>query len=130
MPNVPEHIQNATIVITGASSGFGRGAALALAGEGANVVVAARRRELLDELISEIQGKGGSALAVPTDVSSPEDVERLGQRTIDEYGRIDVWVNNVGVGAIGNLWEIPLARSRPTCRRQSEERGLWGPCGD
>ena len=101
MANIPEHVKNATIVITGASSGFGRGAALELARKGAKVVIAARREDLLNELVREIEDDGGNAVAVPTDVCVTADVERLAQRAIDQHGRIDVWVNNVGVGAIG-----------------------------
>lgn len=108
MTNIPEILDNATVVIVGASSGFGRGVALELAKQGANVVVAARRTELLDELVQEIKGSHGKAVAVTADVSSREDIENITQQAINEYGRIDVWINNVGVGAIGYFWDIPL----------------------
>ncbi|MCS5718137.1 SDR family NAD(P)-dependent oxidoreductase [Herbiconiux sp. CPCC 205763] len=97
-----------TIVITGASSGIGRGAATRLAGLGANVVVAARRGDVLDDLVSEITAAGGSAVAVPMDVSDPEDVARLAETAIRRFSRIDVWVNNVGIGALGMFWDIPI----------------------
>jgi short-subunit dehydrogenase len=97
------------IVITGASSGFGKGAALAFAQEGASLVLAARRDELLDELVQQCQGKGAQAIAVPTDVGQQSDVENLARQTLQAYGRIDVWINNAGVGALGNFWDIPLA---------------------
>jgi short-subunit dehydrogenase len=108
MKNIPDKIENATIVIAGASSGFGKGAALKLAEMGANVVVAARRTDLLEELVSEITRNGGSALAVTADVSQQEDIENVAQKAVEVYGRIDVWVNNVGVGALGYFWDIPL----------------------
>lgn len=108
MSNVPAQIADSTVVITGASSGFGKGAALELARRGARVAVAARRSELLDELVSRIEADGGKAVAVTTDVSDPQQVVQLARRTIEKFGRIDVWVNNVGVGAIGYLWDIPL----------------------
>ena len=108
MTNIPTDLNNATVVMVGASSGFGRGAALELARQGANVVVAARRTELLNELVEEIRNDGGSALAVTVDVSVQEDLERLVQETVEAYGRVDVWINNVGVGALGYFWEIPL----------------------
>lgn len=108
MANIPEHIENATIVIAGASSGFGRGAALELARQGANVVVAARRTDLLEELANKIREEGGEALAVTTDVSNHDDVAHLAKKTIEKYGGIDVWVNNVGVGGIGYFWDLPL----------------------
>jgi short-subunit dehydrogenase len=97
-----------TIVITGASSGFGRGAAVELAKRGANVVVAARRGDVLDEVAASIAADGGSALAVVTDVSERPDVDRLAAATIERFGGFDVWVNNVGVGALGAFWEIPV----------------------
>jgi short-subunit dehydrogenase len=102
-------VRGKTIVITGASSGFGRGAAVRLAELGANVVVAARRGAVLDDLVAEITEAGGSALAVPLDVSDAEAVERLATEAIARFGAIDVWVNNVGVGAIGFFWDIPAA---------------------
>lgn len=108
MANIPETIAGSTIVITGASSGFGRGAALELARQGANVVLAARRTHLLDQLAEGIVSSGGSSLALTTDVSSLEDVDRVAGKTVERYGRIDVWINNVGVGALGYFWEIPL----------------------
>lgn len=108
MSQTLESLDQATIVIAGASSGFGRGAALELARRGANVVIAARRTDLLDELTEEIHADGGSALAVTVDVSAPDDIARLHRSAIDKFGHIDVWVNNVGVGALGLFWEIPL----------------------
>ena len=96
------------MVIAGASSGFGRGAALKLASEGAAVVVAARREEMLNDLVAEIESAGGAALAVTTDVSDARQVAELAKQAIATFGRIDVWVNNVGVGAIGYFWDIPI----------------------
>lgn len=97
------------IVIAGASSGFGRGAAIALARAGAHVVLAARRAEALADLAAEIEQAGGSALAVPVDISIPDDVSQLAEAAISRFGHIDVWVNNVGVGALGLFWDIPIA---------------------
>ena len=94
-----------TIVITGASSGLGRGVAGKLAREGADVVVAARRGRVLDELAEQIRAAGGVALAVEAGVSEPDDIARLAAAAMDRFGRIDVWVNNVGIGA---LWEVPI----------------------
>ncbi|WP_254679379.1 SDR family oxidoreductase [Ketogulonicigenium vulgare] len=94
-----------TIVITGASSGFGKGAAIALASRGANVVLAARRTNLLAELTRQI---GPNALAVTTDVSKPDDIQHLKKEALLRFGAIDVWINNVGVGALGLFWDIPV----------------------
>jgi short-subunit dehydrogenase len=102
-------LANKTYVITGASSGFGRGVAVRLGAEHANVVLAARRTELLQEVAAQVEAAGGKALVVATDVSKPEEVERLAMSAVERFGRIDVWINNVGVGAIGRFWEIPVA---------------------
>jgi short-subunit dehydrogenase len=102
-------LTNKTYVVTGASSGFGRGVAVRLGAEHANVVLAARRTELLQEVAAQVEAAGGKALVVTTDVSKPEEVERLASSAVERFGRIDVWINNVGVGAIGRFWEIPVA---------------------
>jgi len=96
------------IVITGASSGFGKGAALRFAEAGASVVLAARRGRLLQELQAQCEDLGGGSLAVATDVSRMSDVERLFEKTLEGFGRIDVWINDAGVGAIGPFEKVPL----------------------
>lgn len=95
-------------VIVGASSGFGRGVAEQLGTYKANVVLAARRTELLEEIAANIRKAGGTALVVTTDISKPEQVERLAEAAVKQYGTIDVWINMSGVGGIGRFWEIPL----------------------
>jgi short-subunit dehydrogenase len=97
-----------TFVVTGASSGFGRGVALKLAGYGANVVLAARRTEVLKDVAAEVRRAGGQSLVLTTDVSRSENVERLAKAAVDRFGRIDVWINNAGVGAIGRFEDVPL----------------------
>jgi short-subunit dehydrogenase len=101
-------IAGKTIVIAGASSGIGRGAAEKLAELGANVVVAARRGDVLDELVAQIAASGGTAMAVAADVSDAQAVARLAAAAVERFGRIDVWVNNVGIGALGLFWEVPV----------------------
>ncbi|MFO0859505.1 MAG: SDR family NAD(P)-dependent oxidoreductase [Phycisphaerales bacterium] len=108
------------IVITGASSGFGKGVARRFAAAGASVVLAARRGNLIDELAREctmLAGASasgadavglGSARAYETDVSNKVAVEALASETLNQFGRIDVWINNAGVGAYGRFQEIPL----------------------
>lgn len=102
-------LQGKPIVITGASSGFGRGTALRLAAMGAHVVGAARRTAVLEGLATEIRESGGHCTMVTCDVSEPDDIRKLADTAIAEYGGIDIWINNVGVGALGYFWEIPLA---------------------
>lgn len=97
--------QGLTVVVTGASSGFGRGIAQKLAADGANVVLAARRTKLIDELAIEL---GGRALAVTTDVSSEEDIARLMAAAESRFGKVDVWINNAGLGIMGSFTDIPL----------------------
>lgn len=108
MAKQPETLNSAVVVIAGASSGFGRGAALKLGAEGAKVVVAARRKDMLDDVVAQIEAQGGSAVAVQADVSEPSDVVRILDAAISRFGRVDAWVNNVGVGAIGFFWDIPI----------------------
>jgi short-subunit dehydrogenase len=98
-----------TYVIVGASSGFGRGAAERLGGLRANVVLAARRADLLEEVAAQVRRDGGQALVVPTDDADPGQVEALAQAAERRFGRIDVWMNIAGVGAIGRFWDVPVA---------------------
>ena len=101
-------IAGRTYVITGASSGFGRGVAEKLGASHANVVLAARRTNVLSEVANEVEAAGGHALVVTTDVSKPEDVRRLADKTIQAFGGFDVWINDAGVGAIGRFEDIPV----------------------
>ena len=98
-----------TVVITGASSGFGRGTAVAMAARGANVVLAARRTAELELVAAEARRAGGRALVVTTDVADPAQVARLAEAAEREFGRIDVWINDAGVGALGRFDEAPVA---------------------
>lgn len=93
-----------TVVLTGASSGFGRGVALRLAEQGCTLVLAARRSEVLEQLADEC----GNAIAVTTDVGNPDDVVKLGKAALAAFGGFDVWINNAGVAALGPFEDIPL----------------------
>lgn len=96
-------------LVTGSSSGIGRAIARGLAAEGAAVVLAARRAERLEELANEITAAGGQALAVPTDVTVEQEVERLFARTLEAFGRLDILVNNAGAADGGPIDELPPA---------------------
>jgi NADP-dependent 3-hydroxy acid dehydrogenase YdfG len=93
-------LQDKIAVVTGASTGIGHSMAAVFAKEGAKVVLAARRLEALEKLAQEINAAGGTALAVPTDVTDEQQVLDLFRRTIDKFGRVDILVNNAGT-AIG-----------------------------
>ena len=101
-------LRKKVVVLTGASSGFGRGAALKFAEHGARLVLAARRKGLLKDVAEECQRRGGKAVVVETDVSGREEVEALADKAVSEFGRIDIWVNNAGVGAIGPFIDVPI----------------------
>ncbi|AME09367.1 MULTISPECIES: SDR family oxidoreductase [Gemella] len=85
------------IVITGASSGIGKATAQFLAKDGHKIVLAARRKELLEKLVSEVESLGGKAVYQVTDVTKVDEVENLAKLAIDTFGKIDVWLNNAGI---------------------------------
>jgi len=92
-------------VVTGAGKGIGRASALALAKEGAHVVVTSRTKSDLESLAAEITalGTGARALVVPADVSKDADVDRLAKAAFDEFKQVDILVNNAGVGKNGTV---------------------------
>lgn len=110
------------VVITGASSGIGRATALEFAGLGARLVLAARREAALEETVALCQERGGVATAVVTDVTREVDLERLVDRTLELWQRIDVWVNNAGTTLFGRLHEGEFA-----AHRRVLETNLLGP---
>src|SRR5690606_35588585 len=94
-------------LVTGAGSGIGREIARAFAREGAAVVLAGRRAEALRETAALIEADGGTALAVETDVSVPDDVARLLRTTVERFDRLDIAINNAGVlGAPGPVADL------------------------
>jgi NAD(P)-dependent dehydrogenase (short-subunit alcohol dehydrogenase family) len=97
-------------LVTGAGTGIGRNAALALAKDGYAVVLAGRRKEPLDATARMIEEKGGRALAVPTDIANQASVRALFAKTKERFGRLDVLFNNAGFGAGGNLEDLPLEK--------------------
>jgi NAD(P)-dependent dehydrogenase (short-subunit alcohol dehydrogenase family) len=86
-------------LVTGAGSGIGKASALALAGDGWDVVLAGRRKEPLDAVAEQARGLGRQALAVPTDVADPASVAALFAKASETFGRLDLLFNNAGVGA-------------------------------
>ncbi|GAC1321453.1 MAG: SDR family oxidoreductase [Thermoleophilaceae bacterium] len=100
------------VAITGGSSGIGAATALACAGAGAAVSVGARRLDRIDELAKRINGGGGRALAIPTDVGDEQQASAFIERTRDELGSVDVLVNNAGVMLLGPIEGAPTEEWR------------------
>lgn len=96
-------IQGKYALVVGASSGIGRQFAKALAGQGANVAVAARRVEKLESLKAEIEQLGVKCIAVPCDVTSEDSILACVSKVMDEFGRIDILCNNAGIDIFGDL---------------------------
>ena len=105
-------IRNKVVLITGASSGIGAGVARRLAKEGAKVALAARRKELLEELAAEITSQGGQALPLQADVTDNNAIREMVSETIAKYGRLDVLVNNAGLGFSADVMDIDPAKLR------------------
>jgi|ERR1700733_7029745 len=97
------NITDKVVVITGASSGFGESTAKLLAEQGAKVVVGARRLDRIDAVVKEISAAGGKAIGFATDVTKRAEVEALIQRAVDNFGRVDVIVNNAGIMPIAPI---------------------------
>lgn len=102
-PNEIEELDRKVVVITGASRGIGKAIASAFAAVGAKVVLAARTRETLEQVAADLRKSGAEALAVPTDVTDADAVQRLIETTLDVYRRVDILVNNAGVGYFGPI---------------------------
>ncbi|MCH9827773.1 MAG: SDR family NAD(P)-dependent oxidoreductase [Gammaproteobacteria bacterium] len=109
-------LKGKVIVITGASSGFGRGAAIGFAKHGARLVLGARREQALADTVGDCVAAGGEAVAVPTDVGSADDIAALAAEAMQRYQRFDVWVNNAGGTAVGVFDETPLAEHEQVVR--------------
>jgi NAD(P)-dependent dehydrogenase (short-subunit alcohol dehydrogenase family) len=93
-------------IVTGGSVGLGRAAAMRLAREGARVSICARRKEVLERTAAEIRQGGGDVLAIPADVTRPEDIENVVKATTDRFGGIDILLNNAGTSSAAAFMDV------------------------
>jgi 3-oxoacyl-[acyl-carrier protein] reductase len=104
-----QSLQDQVALVTGAGRGIGRAISLALAAEGARVVLAARSADQLRAVAAEIAAADGAAEVEPADVSREADVQRLFAGIAARHGRLDILVNNAGAGSFGPLRDFPAA---------------------
>jgi NAD(P)-dependent dehydrogenase (short-subunit alcohol dehydrogenase family) len=114
-------LSQSVVVVTGASSGIGRATALRLARAGARLVLTARRDRELGDAASACERTGAQVLAVPADMRDAVAVDWLAASAVERFGRIDVWINNAAVTALGRFEQIP-----PEVWRQVVEVDLFG----
>ena len=104
----PKRLRDQVVVITGASSGIGLATARMAAARGARVVLASRNERDLRMATEDINIRGGRAIHVVADVAVPQDVDRIADIAIREFGGFDTWVNNAGVSIYGKLIDVPM----------------------
>ncbi|MCI0863772.1 MAG: SDR family NAD(P)-dependent oxidoreductase, partial [Chloroflexi bacterium] len=108
-------LEGKVVIVTGSSRGIGKAMAMGLAAEGAHVVVAARSEEsrpmlpgTIHSTVGEIEDAGGKALAVPTNVREEDSIRHMVDRTLDEYGAVDVLINNAAIGSYTPFLEMTV----------------------
>ena len=128
-------LKDRVALITGGSTGIGRAAAVAMAREGANIALTARRAERCEEAVAEIEGLGGQALALPGDVANADHVAELVAATVERWGRLDIVVPNAGINGVfapieditPEEWDqtprVPRGHDPPTTTRRQRRGG-------
>lgn len=99
-------LKDKVAIVTGGGTGIGRQAAIDMALEGAKVLVAGRRADPLNETVAEIKARGGNAIACPADVTKLEDIQKMRDMVENEWGKLDVLVNNAGSAMVKPFLEI------------------------
>jgi NADP-dependent 3-hydroxy acid dehydrogenase YdfG len=102
-------IKGKVVAITGASSGIGEATAVLLAAQGAKVVLGARRKDRLNDLVSRIKADGGDAICLATDITKRDDLVKLVDLARQTYGGLDVMVNNAGIARLSRMDELQIA---------------------
>lgn len=108
MKAIEKKLKGKVVIITGASSGIGKAAALLLAEQGAKVVLGARRLEKLEALAEDIKHSGGEVVYSVTDVKKIEDLIRLVNKAVHTFGRLDVIINNAGIGQLSRIDDLDV----------------------
>ncbi|MDQ2862625.1 MAG: SDR family oxidoreductase [Bacteroidota bacterium] len=103
-----KEIKGKVVVVTGASSGIGEAIALALAKEGANLVLGARRENRLEILVKQIRESGGEAVCAAADVKNRDDLDNLAELAKKNFGKLDVFINNAGVSQLSRIDELDV----------------------
>ena len=114
MGTMMSDMSHLAVVITGASSGVGRATAHAFARRGARLALTARAAGPLEEAAHECEEFGGRAIVVPADVTDPSAMRQLADAAAREFGGLDVWVNNAGLGVVSRFHEVPIEAHRRT----------------
>ncbi len=102
------NIKDKVVVITGASSGIGEATAVMLAAQGAKVILGARRKDRLENLVGQIKAAGGEAVCLATDIKQRNDLIKLVDLAGDTYGRLDVMINNAGISHLSRIDDLQV----------------------
>jgi short-subunit dehydrogenase len=105
---IAKKLHNKTVVIIGASSGIGKGVALKLAEFNCNLIICAPNSSQLESVAADCRKSGAQVVPITMDISKPEDVAAVSDAATKQFGKVDIWINMAGIGAIGKFWEIPL----------------------
>lgn len=101
-------LKNRVALITGASRGIGRGISLMLADSGVHVILTARSMDKLQKVKEEITSRGGNATVIPADIAKEQDIKTLFKIIKDKFGRLDIVINNAGIGIWGKLVDFSI----------------------